>query len=44
MKFVTKVPIDNNTVLVRVMAWRRRGDKPLPEALLTQFIDEYMRY
>ena len=26
------------------MAWCRIGDKPLPETLLTQFIDTYMRH
>ena len=25
------------------MAWRLTGDKPLPETVLTQFIDVYMR-
>ena len=35
---------DNKTALVQVMAWRRTGDRPLPEALLVQFIDAYMRH
>ena len=26
------------------MAWRRIGVKPLPEQMLTQFTDTYMRY
>ena len=26
------------------MAWRRTGDGPLPEAMLTQFTDAYMRH
>ena len=42
LKFVPKGPIDNKTALVQVMAWRRRGDKPLPEPVLTQFIDAHM--
>ena len=25
------------------MAWRRTGDKPLPEPMLTQLTDAYMR-
>ena len=24
------------------MAWRQRGDKPLPELMLTQFTDPYI--
>ena len=43
-KFVHKGSIDNNPALVQVMAWRRTGDKPLPEAMLTQFTDAYMRH
>ena len=43
LKFVPKSPIDNNTALVQVMAWRRIGDKPLPEPVMAQFIDAYMR-
>ena len=37
-------PIDNKATLVQVMAWCRTGDKPLPEAMLIQFIDTYMRH
>ena len=44
LKFVPRSPFDNKPVLVGVMAWRRRGDRPLPQPMLTQFIDEYMRY
>ena len=44
LKFVPVSPIDNKAALVRVMAWRRRGDKPLPEPMPTQFTDEYMRH
>ena len=44
MKFVPRSPIDNKPVLVQVMDWRRRGDKPLPEPMLTQFTDAYMRH
>ena len=35
LKFVTRSRIDNKPALVQVMAWRRRGDKPLPEPVLT---------
>ena len=31
LKFIPKVPIDNKSPLVPVMAWHRKGDKPLPE-------------
>ena len=44
LQFVPRGPIDNNPALVQVMAWRRTGDKPLPELLLTQFSDAYMRH
>ena len=44
LKFVPSISIDNKSALVQVMAWRRTGDKPLPESMLTQFIDAYMRH
>ena len=44
LKFVPNGPIDNKSALVWVMAWRRTGDKPLPEPMLTQFINAYMRH
>ena len=44
LKFVPNGPIDNKSALVQVIAWRRTGDKPLPEPMLTQFIDAYMRH
>ena len=40
---VPKGPIDKKSALVQVMAWRRTGDTPLPEPMLTQFTDAYMR-
>ena len=43
LKFVPKGPIDNKSALFQGMAWRRTGDKPLPEAM-TQFTDAYMRH
>ena len=42
LRFVPKGPIDNESALVLVMAWRQTGDKPLPELLLTQFTDAYI--
>ena len=44
LKFVPMSVIDNKPALVQVMAWCRTGDKPLPETMLTQFIDAYMRH
>ena len=44
LKFVPRSPIDNKPALVQVMAWRRIGDKPLPEPMMAQFTDAYMRH
>ena len=44
LKFVPKVWIDNIPTLVQIMAWRRIGDKPLSEPMVTQFTDAYMRH
>ena len=44
LKFVPKGPIDNKSELVQVMAWPRTGDKPLPERMLGEFTDGYMRH
>ena len=44
LKFVPKGPNDIKTALVQVLARRRTGDKPLPEPMLTQFTDAYMRH
>ena len=44
LKFVPVGSIDDKTALVQVMAWRHTGDKPLPEAMLTQFTEAYMRH
>ena len=44
LKFVSKSPTDNKSVLVEVMAWRLTGDEPLTEPMLAQFTDAYMRH
>ena len=44
LKFVLRSPIDNKPAMVQVMAWRRTGDKPLPELTLAQFTDAYMQH
>ena len=38
-----KGSIDNIYALVKVMAWCQAGAKLLPEPILTQFTDTYMR-
>ena len=43
LKFVPRSPINIKAALVQVMAWRRTGDKPLPEPMMTQFTDAYMQ-
>ena len=44
LKFVPNGAIDNDSVLVQVMAWRQTGDEPLSEPTLAQFNDAYMRH
>ena len=44
LKFVLRSPIENKPAIVQLMAWRRTVDKPLPELMLTQFTDAYMRH
>ena len=44
LNFFPSGPIDNKSALVQVMAWRLTGGKPLPEPMLNQFIDAYMRH
>ena len=43
LKIVPKRPINNIPALVQIMAWRRTGDKPLSEPMMTQFNGAYMR-
>ena len=42
LKFVLKGPMDNSLACIWIMAWRRIGDKPLSEPMLTQVTDAYM--
>ena len=44
LKLDPRSPIDNKPALVQVMAWRRTGDKPLPEPMMTKFTDAQMRH
>ena len=39
LKLVPRSSIDNKPALVQVMVWRRTGDKPLPEPMMTKFTD-----
>ena len=41
LKFVPKGPINNIPALVQIMAWRRTGDKPLSEPMMTRRIYMY---
>ena len=38
-KFVLDDQVDTNSTFCEVMAWRRTGDKTLPEPMLTQFAE-----
>ena len=42
LKFVPRSPNYNKPALVQVMAWRRTGDKPLPELMLTKLTEAYV--
>ena len=36
LKFVSKGPLDNKSSILQVMAWYQKGDKPLPDPIMTQ--------
>ena len=44
LKLVPSTPIDSKSALVRIMAWRLTGDKPLPVPTMIQFTDAYKRH
>ena len=44
LEFIPNGQIDYKSALVQVMAWHRTGEKPLPESMLTQFTDAYIRH
>ena len=44
LNFVPDGSIVNDLALVQIMAWRRKGDKPLSEPMLTWFTDAYIRH
>ena len=43
-EIVPKGPIDNESALVQLMACRLFGANPLPEPILSQLTDAYMRH
>ena len=44
LKCIPRSTVDIKPALVQVVAWHRLGDKPLPEPMITQFTDAYMRH
>ena len=44
MKIVPPGPICNKWALVKEMACRLSGNKPLPEPMVTQLTDPYIRH
>ena len=38
LRFVPTVPIDNKPALVKIMAWRLPGDKPLSEPIMVSLL------
>ena len=36
--------MNNKAILIQVMAWCWTGDKPLPEPILAEFTDAYIRH
>ena len=44
LKYVPRSPIDNKPAVVQEMAWHWTVDKPLPEPMMTQFIDACMQH
>ena len=43
LNYVPKGSMNIIPALVQIMNWRRIGDKPLSEPMLTRFTDAYMR-
>ena len=44
LKIIPNGSVSNISALVQIMAWRRPGDKPLSEPVLTWFINAYTRH
>ena len=43
LKFIRKGPVDNTSILVQIMAWRRAGHNPLSDPMMTKFFDAVLR-
>ena len=43
LNYVPKGSMNIIPALIQIMNWRRIGDKPLSEPMLTRFTDAYMR-
>ena len=41
LKYFPRSPFDNKPALVQVMDWSWTNENPLPEPMMTQFVDEY---
>ena len=41
LKFVPNSQIDNNPVMIQLVAWHRTGDKPLSKTMMVLFTDAY---
>ena len=44
LKFAIKCPMNNNPVLVQIMAWHRTGAKPSSESEMPLSTDAYMHH
>ena len=44
LKYVPWCLTDNMSALAQIMAWRRSGDKPLSDPMVSQFSDTYIRH
>ena len=44
LKIIPKGPVDKMAGLVKIMAWRWTGDKPLYEPMMDQVADAYMHH
>ena len=44
LRYVLKGPVNNDPALAQIMAWRRKGDKPLSEPNMAKLTVAYMRH
>ena len=43
LTFIRRVSVDNIPALVQIMSWRRIGNKPLSEPMMTRFDDAWLK-